>query len=84
MTGAAPAAVEASDAGGVAALIMTGTLYGTPHFAWFRGFLFGAILAALAAFVAYRYCYPPTREQMERAVARARESEVPPEAPVPV
>jgi hypothetical protein len=75
-------AVGGSFAGGVAALIMTGTLYGSPHFAWFRGFLFGAILAALASFVAWKFCYAPTREQMERAVALARENQPTPERPV--
>ena len=35
-------ALGGSFAGGVAALIMTGTLYGTAHFHWACGFFFGA------------------------------------------
>ena len=36
-------ALGGSFAGGVAALIMTGTLYGTAHFHWAFGFFFGAL-----------------------------------------
>ena len=42
-------ALGGSFAGGVAALIMTGTLYGTAHFHWVLGFCFGAAIGALAA-----------------------------------
>ena len=38
-------ALGGSFAGGVAALIMTGTLYGTAHFHWACGFFFGAASA---------------------------------------
>jgi hypothetical protein len=57
---------------GVAALIMTGTLYGTAHFHWAFGFFFGASIGALAALVIGSLCKPPTVEQMEAAV-RAHE-----------
>ena len=42
-------ALGGSFAGGIAALVMTGTLYGTATFHWVRGFFFGASLGALAA-----------------------------------
>jgi OFA family oxalate/formate antiporter-like MFS transporter len=61
-------AVGGSFAGGVAALIMTGTLYGNAHFNWVSGFVFGAILAALAAITVGTMCKRPTLEQMQRAV----------------
>ncbi|MCY0865063.1 MAG: MFS transporter [Sulfobacillus sp.] len=63
-------ALGGSFAGGVAALIMTGTLYGNPQFHWFRGFLFGAVLAALGAIVVKTKCKAPTMEQMKAAVAK--------------
>ena len=44
-------ALGGSFAGGVAALIMTGTLYGTAHFHWVFGFFFGAALGAIAALI---------------------------------
>ena len=40
-------ALGGSFAGGIAALIMTGTLYGEAQFHWVRGFLFGAALGRL-------------------------------------
>ena len=61
-------ALGGSFAGGIAALIMTGTLYGTAHFHWERGFFFGATLGALAALTVAFLCRRPTVEQMERAV----------------
>jgi len=61
-------ALGGSFAGGVAALIMTGTLYGTAHFHWIAGFIFGASLGALAALTVGFLCKPPTLAQMERAV----------------
>ncbi len=64
-------ALGGSFAGGLAALIMTGTLYGTATFHWERGFLFGAALGALAAVVVYFLCRQPTLEQMHSAVERA-------------
>ncbi len=62
-------ALGGSFAGGLAAFIMTGTLYGTPHFHWLSGFVFGACLGALAALIVYFGCKRPTVAQMERAVA---------------
>ena len=64
-------ALGGSFAGGVAALIMTGTLYGTAHFHWVLGFFFGASLGALAALTVAFLCRRPTVEQMERAVRPA-------------
>ncbi len=63
-------ALGGSFAGGIAALIMTGTLWGAATFHWERGFFFGAALGAVAAVVVYFKCKPPTREQWERALAR--------------
>src|SRR5579875_2859525 len=64
-------ALGGSFAGGLAALVMTGTLYGTAHFNWLFGFLFGAFLGALAAVVAAVKLKRPTLEQMRAAEARA-------------
>ena len=44
-------ALGGSFAGGGAALVMTGTLYGTATFHWARGFFFGAALGAIAALI---------------------------------
>jgi len=63
-------ALGGSFAGGVAALIMTGTLYGSATFNWERGFWFGAALGALATVVVYFKCKPVTKEQYERALAK--------------
>ena len=63
-------ALGGSFAGGLAALIMTGTLYGAATFHWERGFFFGAALGAVAAVVVYFKCKAPTREQYERALAK--------------
>jgi len=63
-------ALGGSFAGGLAALIMTGTLYGAATFHWERGFFFGAALGAIAAVVVYFKCKTPTREQYERALAK--------------
>jgi MFS transporter, OFA family, oxalate/formate antiporter len=63
-------ALGGSFAGGLAALIMTGTLYGAATFHWERGFFFGAALGAVAAIVVYFKCKTPTREQYERALAK--------------
>jgi MFS family permease len=62
-------ALGGSFAGGVAALIMTGTLYGAATFHWQRGFFFGAALGFVATIVVYFKCKPPTREQYEQAIA---------------
>jgi OFA family oxalate/formate antiporter-like MFS transporter len=64
-------ALGGSFAGGIAALIMTGTLWGTAQFHWVRGFFFGAAIGALGALVVYFKCKAPTREQWQRAVAKA-------------
>jgi OFA family oxalate/formate antiporter-like MFS transporter len=64
-------ALGGSFAGGGAALIMTGTLYGSPHNAWPRGFFSGAALGAIAALIVTFKCRRPTVEQMEKAVAGA-------------
>jgi hypothetical protein len=61
-------ALGGSFAGGVAALIMTGTLYGTATFHWAFGFFFGSALGALAAVTVAFFCRPPTTAQMDRAV----------------
>jgi OFA family oxalate/formate antiporter-like MFS transporter len=63
-------ALGGSFAGGGAAWVMTGTLYGTATFHWVRGFIFGAALGALAALIVTLKCKPPTVEQMREAVAR--------------
>ncbi len=64
-------ALGGSFAGGGAALVMTGTLYGTASFNWTRGFIFGACLGALAALPVYFKCKPPTLEQFHTAEDRA-------------
>jgi len=61
-------ALGGSFAGGVAALIMTGTLYGTAHFHWASGFFFGGAIGALAALTLIFLVNRPTVEQMELAV----------------
>ena len=68
-------ALGGSFAGGVAALIMTGTLYGTATFHWAFGFFFGAALGALAALTVTFFCKPPTVQQMERAVRSTADKE---------
>ena len=64
-------ALGGSFAGGFAALVMTGSLYGGEHFQWPRGFFFGAALGLLAAVVVFFKCRPPTVEQMRDAVQKA-------------
>jgi MFS transporter, OFA family, oxalate/formate antiporter len=61
-------ALGGSFAGGGAALVMTGTLFGAAHYHWLQGFIFGAALGALAALVVTFFCKRPTLEQMEAAV----------------
>jgi MFS family permease len=68
-------ALGGSFAGGVAALIMTGTLYGTAQFHWQRGFIFGAALGAAAAVIVYFKCRQPSKEQWKTAVAKAAAAE---------
>jgi hypothetical protein len=64
-------AIGGSFAGGIAALIMSGTIVGSAHFHWARGFIFGVVLAAPASVVIYFKCKPPTVEDWETAVAKA-------------
>jgi MFS family permease len=68
-------ALGGSFAGGVAALIMTGTLYGTAHYRWVLGFWFGAAIGALAALTVAFLVKPPTVEQMNAAVEKATAAE---------
>ena len=68
-------ALGGSFAGGLAALIMTGTLYGNEHFHWAFGFFFGAAIGALAALTVGFLCKQPTVQQMERAVAKSASKE---------
>ena len=68
-------ALGGSFAGGGAALVMTGTLYGTASFHWLRGFIFGAALGALAALTVTFFCKQPTVAEMERAVRSSGEKE---------
>jgi MFS family permease len=68
-------ALGGSFAGGLAAFIMTGTLYGSAKFAWPSGFFFGAALGALAAVTVTFLCKRPTEQQMETAVRKAADKE---------
>ena len=70
-------ALGGSFAGGVAALIMTGTLYGTSHFHWAFGFFFGAAIGALAALTVAFLVKRPTREQMDAAVRKSADAQKP-------
>jgi len=63
-------ALGGSFAGGVAALVMTGTLYGTAQFHWGRGFVFGATLGALAAITMALLVHRPTVEELRTAEAK--------------
>ncbi|MCL2585668.1 MAG: OFA family MFS transporter [Streptosporangiales bacterium] len=63
-------ALGGSFAGGLAALIMTGTLWGSATFHWERGFFFGAALGLIAAIIVYFKCKAPTQAQYERALAK--------------
>jgi MFS transporter, OFA family, oxalate/formate antiporter len=74
-------ALGGSFAGGLAAWIMTGTLYGNAVFNWNRGFFFGAGLGALAALTLIFLVRRPSEAQMEAAVRAAPEKA---EAPKPV
>ena len=68
-------ALGGSFAGGGAALVMTGTLYGTATFHWARGFFFGAALGAIAVLIMIFKVHRPTVEQMEEAVRKHEERE---------
>jgi hypothetical protein len=65
-------ALGGSFAGGLAALVMTGTLYGQAHYNWGAGFGFAAVLGAVAAVVVAFKCKAPTVEEMRAAEARAQ------------
>jgi MFS transporter, OFA family, oxalate/formate antiporter len=64
-------ALGGSFAGGLAALVMTGTLYGTSHYRWAFGFFFGAALGAIAMLVLTFLVRRPAEEEMEAAVRAA-------------
>jgi MFS family permease len=64
-------ALGGSFAGGVAALVMTGTLYGASHFHWLWGFVFGAALGFLAMLTMVFFVRRPTEQEMEAAVRAA-------------
>jgi len=64
-------ALGGSFAGGGAALVMTGTLYGTASYNWPRGFFFGAALGLLAALTLIFLVRRPTEEEMVEAVAKS-------------
>jgi len=64
-------ALGGSFSGGIAALVMTGTLYGSAQFHWVRGFVFGAALGALAAITLATMVRRPSVEQMQVAVEAA-------------
>ncbi len=68
-------ALGGSFAGGLAALIMTGTLYGQANFHWTQGFIFGMVLGAMAAVIVFFKCKRPTKEQWQAAVAKSAEAE---------
>jgi OFA family oxalate/formate antiporter-like MFS transporter len=68
-------ALGGSFAGGLAAFIMTGTLYGAAKFDWPAGFFFGAALGALAALTVGFGCRRPTEQQMETAVRKSQDKE---------
>jgi MFS family permease len=77
-------ALGGSFAGGVAAFVMTGILYGAAHYAWPRGFFFGAALGFIAMLTVAFKCKRPSVEQMQRAVARAEAAAKAKEAKKPV
>jgi OFA family oxalate/formate antiporter-like MFS transporter len=68
-------ALGGSFAGGGAALVMTGTLYGTATFHWARGFFFGAALGLIAMLIMTFLVHRPTIEQMQEAVDRSEAKE---------
>ena len=61
-------ALGGSFAGGLAALVMTGTLYGAGHFHWLAGFIFGASLGLLATVTVVFLVRRPTEQHMQAAV----------------
>jgi MFS transporter, OFA family, oxalate/formate antiporter len=75
-------ALGGSFAGGIAALVMTGTLYGTATFHWVNGFFFGAALGFLAMLTLVFFVNRPTEEQMQQAVDGAARAEAKKSKPV--
>ena len=75
-------ALGGSFAGGGAALVMTGTLYGTATFHWAQGFFFGAGLGLLAALTLIFLVRRPTEQEMEAAVRAAPDKAPAPKAAV--
>jgi MFS transporter, OFA family, oxalate/formate antiporter len=61
-------ALGGSFAGGFAALVMTGTLYGAAHYHWAFGFFFGAALGAIAVLMLRFGVKRPTEQEMQAAV----------------
>ena len=68
-------ALGGSFAGGGAALVMTGTLYGTATYHWPLGFFFGAALGFLAMLTLVFFVNRPTAEQMAVAVSKSASKE---------
>jgi hypothetical protein len=66
----------------VAALIMTGTLYGNTHFHWVYGFFFGAALGAIAALMVTFLVKRPTEAEVEAAVRAAPDKVEAPKAAI--
>jgi MFS transporter, OFA family, oxalate/formate antiporter len=64
-------ALGGSFAGGIAALVMTGTLWGSASYNWPRGFFFGACLGLLAALTLIFLVKRPSEQEMEAAVRRS-------------
>jgi MFS transporter, OFA family, oxalate/formate antiporter len=64
-------ALGGSFAGGLAALIMTGTLWGSSHYHWLAGFIFGASLGFLAMLTMVFLVRRPTLEELQAAVRAA-------------
>jgi MFS transporter, OFA family, oxalate/formate antiporter len=73
-------ALGGSFAGGLAALVMTGTLYGASHYHWAYGFFFGAALGFVAMLTLVFRVKRPTEQEMEAAVRAAPDKA---EAPKP-
>jgi MFS family permease len=74
-------ALGGSFAGGLAALIMTGTLWGTSNYHWAYGFFFGAALGLIAMLVVTFLVKRPSEAEMEAAVQAAPDKEVAPANP---
>jgi len=75
-------ALGGSFASGLAAVIMTGTLYGNASFHWVYGFFFGAALGAIAALMLQFLVKRPTEQEMEAAVRRAPDKATAPKAAI--